>query len=86
MIDRFHCTSIDPSHLYFFTQIPTCFKQEPKEHDKLSPSEFEEAMEEVMKSYQDGDATKDPYMSPLLAPDELLSGLPPVHIVVSTYL
>ena len=36
-----------------------------------------------MKSYDDGDATKDPFMSPMLAPDELLSGLPPIHIIVS---
>lgn len=37
-----------------------------------------------MKNFKDGDATKDPFMSPLLAPDEMLSGLPPVHIVVSS--
>lgn len=36
-----------------------------------------------MKGYRIGDVTKDPYMSPLLASDEMLSGLPPVHIVVS---
>ena len=28
---------------------------------------------------------KNPFVSPLLAPDDLLRGLPPVHIVVSTH-
>ena len=36
-----------------------------------------------MKGYRDGDATKDPFMSPLFAPSEQLSGLPPVYIIVS---
>ena len=61
-----------------------CVKQEPHEGDKLTPAEFEDLVEEILKNFKDGDATKDPFMSPLLAPDEMLSGLPPVHIVVST--
>lgn len=36
-----------------------------------------------MKSYRSVETTKDPFMSPLLASDDMLSGLPPVHIVVS---
>ncbi len=36
-----------------------------------------------MKGYRDKDSTKDPFMSPIFAPDELLSGLPPIHIIVS---
>lgn len=59
-----------------------CVKQEPNEEDRLTPAEFEDLVEEVLKSYRTGDITKDPYMSPLLATDEMLSGLPPVHIVV----
>ena len=60
-----------------------CFRQDPDRKDILSPTEFEELVEEMMKTFQDGDTTKDPYMSPLLATDEMLSGLPPVHIIVS---
>ena len=63
--------------------MPCFFKREPIEEDKLSPTVFEELMEEMIKGFQDGDVTKDPYMSPLLAPDEMLSGLPPIHIIVS---
>ena len=59
-----------------------CFQQEPEQGDILSPSEFEELVEEMMKAFQDGDVTKDPFMSPALATDEMLSGLPPVHIIV----
>ena len=59
------------------------FKRDPKEEDKLSPTAFEELVEEMIKGFQDSDVTKDPFMSPLLAPDEMLSGLPPIHIVVS---
>ena len=57
--------------------------REPDEHDKLSPEEIEALVAEVIKTYQDADVTKDPFMSPLLAPSDLLVGLPTAHIIVS---
>lgn len=58
-------------------------KQEPDERDKLTPEEIEALICEVVKTYQDAEVTKDPFMSPLLAPDDLLTGLPTAHIIVS---
>lgn len=57
--------------------------REPDEQDKLSPDEIEALVLEVMKTYQDPEVTKDPYMSPLLAPADMLTGLPTAHIIVS---
>lgn len=58
-------------------------KREPDEKDKLTEAELEELLAEVMKSFEDDPCTHDPFMSPSLASDELLAGLPPIHIVVS---
>ena len=60
--------------------------REPDERDKLSSDEIEALVLEVTKTYQDPEITKDPYMSPLLAPADLLTGLPTAHIIVSNYL
>ena len=59
--------------------------REPDEVDKLSQDELEALISEVVKTYQDPEVTKDPFMSPLLASDDLLNGLPTVHIIVSSY-
>ena len=58
------------------------FECEPDEKDKLTPEDMEDLLAEVMKSLEGGGCTDDPFMSPLFASDELLAGLPPVHIVV----
>ena len=58
-------------------------KREPDDKDKLTPAETEELLAEVMKGLDGGVCAEDPFMSPLLASNELLAGLPPVHIVVS---
>ena len=55
----------------------------PKESDKLSELEIEELIDELAKVYEAPPITNDPYMSPVLAPPEMLTGLPPVHLVVS---
>ena len=60
--------------------------REPDECDKLSSDEIEALVLEVTKTYQDPEITKDPYMSPLLAPADLLTSLPTAHIIVSNHL
>ena len=40
---------------------------------------------QLLKALDSSECTKHPYMSPGLAPDEMLIGLPPVHIIVSTH-
>ena len=60
--------------------------RDPDERDKLSSDEIEALVMEVTKTYHDPEVTKDPYMSPLLAPADLLTGLPTAHIIVSNYL
>jgi len=60
-------------------------QREPDDKDKLTPIELEELLAEVMKMYESGPSTQDPFMSPLFATDDQLAGLPPVHIIVSMY-
>lgn len=57
--------------------------REPDACDKLSQDEIEALILEVIKTYQEAEVTKDPFMSPLLAPDDLLIDLPTAHIIVS---
>ena len=57
--------------------------REPDEADKLSQDDLDALILEVLKTYQEPEVTKDPYMSPLLAPDDMLTGLPTTHIIVS---
>ena len=56
--------------------------REPDECDKLSSDEIDALVLEVMKTYQDPEVTKNPYMSPLLAPADLLTGLPTAHNII----
>lgn len=48
------------------------------------PQDFEPLRSEQLAemSLQSSPVVKDPFCSPLLAPDNMLKGLPPVHIVV----
>ena len=57
--------------------------REPDPCDKLSQDEIDALISEVMKTYHEPEVTKDPFMSPILAPDDLLVGLPTAHIIVS---
>ena len=56
--------------------------QEPLEEDRLSPAAIDQLIGEILKSFEDPEVTKDPLMSPALAPDEMLIGLPIIHLVV----
>ena len=55
----------------------------PSREEQLSEEEIQRMTEEVMAIYADRESSKDPFMSPGLAPANSLRGLPPVHIVVS---
>ena len=61
------------------TMLQRC---DPEDTDKLSEAELEELIGEVMKAYEGPESTKDPFMSPMLATPDMLTGLPPVHLVV----
>lgn len=54
----------------------------PEEKDKLSEQEIEELAVELLKTFDAPECTNDPYMSPMLATPEMLTGLPPIHLVV----
>lgn len=58
-------------------------RKPPSREEQLSEEEIQRMTEEVMRIYVDPECTKDPFMSPGLAPSDMLKGLPPVHIVVS---
>lgn len=55
------------------------------EHPREFPLGFEPLRSEQLAEMrmQSSPVVKDPFCSPLLAPDTMLKGLPPVHIVVS---
>ena len=58
--------------------------KEPSKDETLSEEEIEVLIEEVMATFDDADVTiKDPFISPVNSPDELLKGLPLINIIVS---
>lgn len=56
------------------------------EHSREFPLGFEPLRTEQLTEMrvQSSPVVKDPFCSPLLAPDNMLKGLPPIHIVVRT--
>ena len=54
------------------------------EHPREFPLGFEplRSVQQTEMRLQSSPVVKDPFCSPLLAPDSMLKGLPPVHIVV----
>uniref|UniRef100_A0A1X7TZZ6 Hormone-sensitive lipase n=1 Tax=Amphimedon queenslandica TaxID=400682 RepID=A0A1X7TZZ6_AMPQE len=55
----------------------------PSKEETLSEEEIEALIEEVMATFDDADITlKDPFISPVNSPDELLKGLPLINIIV----
>ncbi len=54
----------------------------PSPEETLTQQEMDSLVRELLDSYKDSDITKDPFMSPALAPDDLLQGLPPVDVIV----
>lgn len=43
-------------------------------------------VDEIMRTYEDAEITKDPFISPALSPDDLLRGLPPINLIVSNWI
>ncbi len=56
----------------------------PSPEETLTQQEMDSLVRELLDSYKDSDITKDPFMSPALAPGDLLQGLPPVDVIVCT--
>lgn len=57
-------------------------RRKPHENEMLTEQQIQELVEEMMKNLQDSPVTLDPFISPALAPDDHLKGLPPIHIFV----
>ena len=74
--------TLTPPQKHPLLQTLLCLPQEPLEEDRLSPAEIDQLASEILKSFEDPEVAKDPFMSPALAPNEMLKGLPPVHLVV----
>ena len=55
----------------------------PSKEDVLSEEEIEHLCRELLDTYKDSETTRDPFLSPALASDDLLEGLPPISIIVS---
>ena len=74
--------TLTPQQKHPLLQTLLSLPQEPLEEDRLSPAEIDQLIGEILKSFEDPEVTKDPLMSPALAPDKMLIGLPIVHLVV----
>lgn len=78
---------VDPSVSESFSSvaIPPPGGEEDSENPREFPEDFEPLrsgqLAEMM--VESSPIFRNPYMSPLLAPDSMLKGLPPIHIVVS---
>ncbi|XP_051999471.1 hormone-sensitive lipase-like isoform X2 [Xyrauchen texanus] len=84
-VSFFLCKEVDPAVSETFSSVaipPPC-----GEEDKENPREFPEGFEPLRSAQlaemivQNSPIVRNPYMSPLLAPDSMLKGLPPIHIV-----
>ncbi|XP_051575958.1 hormone-sensitive lipase isoform X2 [Myxocyprinus asiaticus] len=84
-VSFFLCKEVDPAVSETFSSVaipPPC-----GEEDSENPREFPEGFEPLRSAQlaemivQNSPIVRNPYMSPLLAPDSMLKGLPPIHIV-----
>ena len=56
----------------------------PTKNELMSDSEIDALVEKMLETFEDTEIAKtDPFISPVLSPDHLLVGLPPINIVVS---
>uniref|UniRef100_A0A9J8AMX1 Hormone-sensitive lipase n=1 Tax=Cyprinus carpio carpio TaxID=630221 RepID=A0A9J8AMX1_CYPCA len=85
-VSFFLCKEVDPSvsESFSFVAIPPPGGQEDSENPREFPEGFEPLRSEQLAemNMQSSPIVRNPYMSPLLAPDSMLKGLPPVHIVL----
>lgn len=88
----FLCRDSDPSMSDDLSSvaIPPPAVEEGSEllHPREFPLGFEPLRSEQLAEMrmQSSPVVKDPFCSPLLAPDSMLKGLPPVHIVVKMHI
>lgn len=84
-VSFFLCKEVDPSVSESFSSV--AIPPPGAEEDSENPREFPEGFEPLRSkqlaemTVQNSPIVRNPYMSPLLAPDSMLKGLPPVHIV-----
>lgn len=82
----FLCKEVDPavSESFSTVAIPPPGGEEDSEEPREFPDGFEPLRSEQLAemNVQSSPIVRNPYMSPLLAPDSMLKGLPPIHIVV----
>uniref|UniRef100_A0A8C1AE30 Hormone-sensitive lipase n=1 Tax=Cyprinus carpio carpio TaxID=630221 RepID=A0A8C1AE30_CYPCA len=78
-------SEVDPSVSESFSSV--AIPPPGGEEDSEKPQEFPEGFEPLRSeqlaemNMQSSPIARNPYMSPLLAPDSMLKGLPPIHIV-----
>ncbi|XP_029307310.1 hormone-sensitive lipase isoform X2 [Cottoperca gobio] len=83
----FFCKDVDPSMSSDLSTVaippPAGEEGSELEHPREFPLGFEPLRSEQMSNMkvENSPVVKDPFCSPLLAPDSMLKGLPPVHIV-----
>ncbi|XP_077069058.1 hormone-sensitive lipase isoform X1 [Siphateles boraxobius] len=84
-VSFFLCKEVDPSVSESFSAvaIPPPAGEEDSETPREFPDGFEPLRSEQLAemNVQSSPIVRNPYMSPLLAPDSMLKGLPPIHIV-----
>uniref|UniRef100_A0A671M8A9 Hormone-sensitive lipase n=1 Tax=Sinocyclocheilus anshuiensis TaxID=1608454 RepID=A0A671M8A9_9TELE len=84
-VSFFLCKEVDPSVSESFSSvaIPPPGGEEDSEKPREFPEGFEPLRSEQLAemNMQSSPIVRNPYMSPLLAPDSMLRGLPPIHIV-----
>ncbi|XP_067304733.1 hormone-sensitive lipase isoform X1 [Pseudorasbora parva] len=84
-VSFFLCKEVDPSVSESFSAvaIPPPGGEEDSEEPREFPDGFEPLRSEQLAemNVQSSPIVRNPYMSPLLAPDSMLKGLPPIHIV-----
>ncbi|KAG1947526.1 hormone-sensitive lipase isoform X3 [Pimephales promelas] len=84
-VSFFLCKEVDPSVSESFSAvaIPPPAGEEDSETPREFPDGFEPLRSEQLAemNVQTSPIVRNPYMSPLLAPDSMLKGLPPIHIV-----
>ncbi|RXN30426.1 hormone-sensitive lipase-like isoform X1 [Labeo rohita] len=84
-VSFFLCKEVDPSVTESFSSV--AIPPPAGEEDSETPREFPEGFEPLRSeqlaemNVQSSPVVRNPYMSPLLAPDSMLKGLPPIHIV-----
>ena len=60
-------------------------RRKPNDDELLTEQQIHDMIEEMVESLKDPEVTKDPFISPALADDKYLIGLPFMHIFVRVF-